>query len=88
MLRYLLKIYCYNNNEMYYRNNLVVEKIFDIVDTVRRKCGGEKFYLLPYDKKSTTYSLMNIQFGEGSRIFSAYSKAKREEGYPLLCSHD
>ncbi|MHB8127334.1 MAG: hypothetical protein ACYDEJ_17265 [Desulfitobacteriaceae bacterium] len=88
MLGYLLKIYCYNNNDIYYRNNSVVENTFGIVDTVRRKCGGEKFYLLPHDKKSITYSLMKIQFGKVPHIFGAYSKAQREEGHWLMCSHD
>lgn len=88
MLGYLLKIYCYDNNDMYYRNNSVVENTFGIVDTVRRKCGGEKFYLLPHDKESTTYSLMKIQFGKVHHIFDAYSNAQREEGYVLLCKHD
>lgn len=65
----------------------MVKNTFGIVDTVRRKCGGEKFYLLPNNKESTTYSLMKTQFGKVSHIFDAYNKTQREDGYGLLCSH-
>jgi hypothetical protein len=43
---------------MYYKDNILVENSFNIVDTVRRKCGGEKFYLLPYNINDTATQLL------------------------------
>ena len=88
ILRYLLKIYCYNNNDMYFRDNLVVQNAFGIVDTVRRKIGGEKFYLLPYDKNSTIDNLMRLQFGNVLHVYNYYYDTERVDGCKLLCSHD
>lgn len=88
MLGYLLKIYCYNYNDMYCRENDIVKNTFGIVDTVRRKMGGEKFYLLPYDKHSSIKKLINLQFGNVPRIYKAYIETSREESHGILCSHD
>ncbi|SHJ12042.1 hypothetical protein [Propionispora hippei] len=88
MLGYLLKIHCYNYNDMYCQEHNIVENTFGIVDTVRRKMGGEKFYLLPYDKKISIKKLINLQFGNVPRIYKAYIETNRKEGYGILCSHD
>lgn len=88
MLEYLLKIYCYDNSDMYCKDNIVVQNTFGIVDTVRRKCGGEKYYLIPYNKNSTADNLMKIQFGT-THIFDYYCNSIRKDGgEKILCSHD
>lgn len=88
MLGYLLKIYCYDSGDMYCRENDIVKNTFDIVDTVRRKMGGEKFYLLPYDKKNSIKKLIELQFGNVPRIYKAYIETNRTECNGILCSHD
>nr|WP_312216881.1 hypothetical protein [Clostridioides sp.] len=88
ILAYLLKMYCLDKNNMYYKDNILVEKSFDIVDTVRRKCGGEKFYLLPYNISDTATQLLELQFGKVKHIFDAYKKTQRNEGYKIIASHE
>lgn len=88
ILSYLLKMYCWNIDDMYYRNNIVVEKAFDIVDTVRQKCGGEKFYLLPYNITDTATQMVELQFGKVKRIVDAYKNIQRKEKYKILASHE
>ncbi len=88
MLGYLLKTYFYNNNDMYCREHVIVKSTFGIVDTVRRKIGGEKFYLLPHDIKPSINELINIQFGNVPRIYKAYTDTSREYDLNILCSHD
>lgn len=88
LLAYLLKMYCFNKDDMYYEDNTLVEKSFPIVDTVRRKCGGERFYLLPYDINDTATQLIKLQFGEVKRIFDAYKHAQRNKGYNIIASHE
>ncbi len=88
LLAYLLKIYCYDKNDMYCEDNIIVENAFGIVDTVRRKCGGKKYYLMPYHINETATKLMNLQFGNVPHIFEVYLNATRTEGYNILASHD
>ena len=88
MLNYLLKIYCYDAGDMYCRENNIVKNTFNIVDTVRRKIGGEKFYLLPYDKNESIKKLMELQFGNVPRIYKEYIETDRTNDNVILCSHD
>lgn len=88
LLGYISKIFCYDNGDMYYRENIVVQRAFDIVDTVRQKCGGEKFYLLPYERCSSIDSLIKLQFGAVPHIYNTYCNEKRQPGYKLICSHN
>lgn len=88
ILSYLWKIYCFNENDMYYKNNIVVENSFDIVDTVRQKCGGERFYLLPYNINNISTQMMELQFGKVSHIIDAYKNSQRKEGYNIIISHE
>lgn len=88
ILAYLLKIYCFDKNDMYYKNNIVVENSFGIVDTVRRKCGGEKFYLMPYNINKMTTQMIELQFGQVNHIMEAYRNASRENGNRIIVSHE
>lgn len=88
LLAYLAKMYCLNVSDMYLKNNIVVENAFNIVDTVRRKCGGEKFYLLPYNINNTATQMIELQFGEVNRIVDAYKRTQRTEGHRIIVSHD
>lgn len=73
---------------MYYKNNIAVEKSFDIVDTVRRKCGGERYYLLPFNINNSTTQMIELQFGNVPRIVDAYKNAQRKDGVGILISHE
>ena len=88
ILAYLLKIYCFDKNDMYYKNNIEVENSFGIVDTVRRKCGGEKFYLMPYNINKMTTQMIELQFGQVNHIMEAYRNAPRENGNRIIVSHE
>lgn len=88
ILKYLLKIYCYDNSDMYYEDNLVVQNAFGIIDTVRRKLGGEKFYSLPYNRNEEIDNLVNIQFGQVDHIYESYCKLERKKEQVLLFPHD
>lgn len=88
ILAYLWKVYCFNKDDMYYKNNIVVENAFHIVDTVRRKCGGEKFYLLPYNINEMATKMIELQFENVNRIVEAYKNEPRKEGYKIIVSHE
>lgn len=88
ILAFLRKIYCFNECDMYYKNNIVVEKAFDIIDVVRKKCGGEKFYLMPSYINETATRMIELQFGEVRRIVKAYKETQRKEGYRIIVSHE
>lgn len=80
ILLYLLKMYLYDSESAEYNDKYsIVENSFAIVDTVRRKCGGEKYYLLPFDIKDEIKILMGQQFGNVKHIFDVYVNKKREE---------
>lgn len=79
ILLYLMKIYLYDSESSEYNNDDLVKNSFAIVDTVRRKCGGEKYYLLPFDIKDKIKILMKQQFGNVNHIFDVYINKKREE---------
>lgn len=87
MLAYLRKIHCFNPLDMYYESNLVVENTFDIVDTVRQKCGGERFYLIPHNITDMATQMMYLQFGSVKHIMEAYTDTKRVEGHRIIVSH-
>ncbi len=87
LLGFLQKIYCYDNDSMYYNNNDIVTNSFNIVDGIRQKCGGERFYLMPYDRNEDSDRLIKQQFGNVSHIYNSYCTAKRENNYLLLVSH-
>lgn len=88
MLAYLVKMFCLNKEDMSYQDNPVVENAFDIVDTVRRKCGGERFYLLPYGINKTASHLLTLQFGNVRRIIDAYRAAPRTPNHSIIVSHE
>lgn len=88
ILAYLLKIYCVDENDMCYKNNMVVEKSFHIVDTIRRKCGGERYYLLPYNINNTITKMVELQFGKVDYIMEVYKKTKRKEGQFVIVRHN
>ncbi len=76
MLGYLFKLTLYENDELYIREHFLVKRVFGIVDTIRRKCGGEKYYLLPEDKSTTTNELFARQFSGCGWIMDAYNNVK------------
>ncbi|MBB6218893.1 hypothetical protein HNQ80_005068 [Anaerosolibacter carboniphilus] len=88
LLGFLQKICCYDNKNMFYHDNEVVAISFHIVDSTRQKCGGERFYLMPYDRATSIDSLIKLQFGDAPHIYNFYCNAKREHNYKLLCSHN
>ena len=88
ILLYLQKMCCWDQNDMYYRKNIVVEKAFDIVDTVRQKCGGERFYLLPYNITDTASKMVELQFGTVKRIVDGYKNTQRKDKQLILVSHE
>ena len=73
---------------MYCKNNIVVENSFGIVDTVRRKCGGEKFYLMPYNINKMTTQMIELQFGQVNHIMEAYRNTPRENEKRIIVSHE
>ena len=80
ILLYLSKMYLYDLESAEYNDKYsIVENSFAIVDTVRRKCGGEKYYLLPFDTNDEIKILMEQQFGNVKHIFDVYVNKKREE---------
>lgn len=87
MLKYLLKIYCYDPSDMYCHDNDIVKHAFEIVDTVRRKCQGKKFYLLP-KRNPTTDRLFQKQFGNARHILDSYKKGSQEKRKMTFVSHD
>ncbi|MDO5296391.1 MAG: hypothetical protein Q4F00_07145 [bacterium] len=87
ILKYLLKTYCYNPLDMYCSDNDVVKNAFNIVDTVRRKCNGKKYYLIPKNN-STTDRLFQTQFGNVRHIIDAYKRTKKELKGVSFVSHD
>lgn len=87
ILAYLRKIQCYSPMDMYYKSNIVVENAFNIVDTVRQKCGGERFYLVPHNITDTATKMINLHFGSVKHIMEAYTATKRVEGYRIIVSH-
>lgn len=88
ILAYLCKMCCLDKDTMYYGNNILVKESFNIVDTVRRKCGGERFYLIPYNINETSTRLFDLQFSKVKRIFDAYKSVKRNESSYILVSHE
>lgn len=88
ILGYLFKICCYDNENMHYKDNEVVRNAFHIVDVVRQKCGGEKFYLMPYSINSTATKLINLQFGSVPHIINEYKNADRIDSNAILVSHN
>lgn len=88
ILDYLRKIYCFNEQDMYYENNIIVENAFNIVDVIRQKCGGEKFYLMPSYINETATHMIELQFGEVKRILKAYKETPRKEGCKIIVSHE
>lgn len=88
ILKYLYKMSCYDTKDMYYENNYLVTKAFDIIDTVRRECGGERFYLIPYDINETATKVFNLQFSNASHILNAYKNVQRTKGYKIIVSHE
>lgn len=65
-----------------------MENSFDIIDTVRRKCGGERFYLLPYKINNIAIKMIELQFGKVNHIVKAYKETLRKEGYRIIVSHE
>lgn len=88
ILEYLWEMYCFNKDDMYYKNNIVIENSFGIVEIVRRKCGGEKFYLLPYSVNKMATQMIELQFEKVNRIVESYKNALREEEDKIIVSHE
>lgn len=88
MLSYLFKLNLYDKDELYITNHIIVKEVFNIVDTIRSKCGGEKYYLIPEDKSVTTKELFTKQFGGCGWIIDLYSKLKHEKGCLFFAPHD
>lgn len=88
ILKYLLKIYCYDPSDMYCHDNEVVKNAFGIVDTVRRKCYGRRYYLMP-ERNPTSIRLFQSQFGGVRWIINAFEEVDRtNKDFVLLASHD
>ncbi|MFP3156523.1 hypothetical protein LQZ18_19305 [Lachnospiraceae bacterium ZAX-1] len=88
LLGYLLKLFLYEKDTMYVKQHIVVENAFHIVDVIRQKCGGEKFYLLPYCINNAHTNLIKLQFGNVPHIFNAYTQTQRDKDIKILCSHN
>lgn len=86
LLGYLSKVCCYDNEDMYYDDNILVQNAFNIVDIMRQKCGGKKYYILPHDKATSIDKLMKIQFGT-THIYDEYCNNNNIQEM-ILCSHD
>ena len=71
---------------MYIRNNSISESATDIVDTVRRKCCGKKYYHVPR-KNIISEKLFNAQFGKCDWIIKGMDLEIPSDKY-LLVSHD
>lgn len=87
MLKYLLKIFCYEQEDMYCHDNELAKQVFAIVDTVRRKCHGERYYLLP-KRNPTTDRLFQKQFGSSGYIVDEYKRANQKEGIMTYVIHN
>lgn len=81
-------MFLFDKNKIAYVENTVTENAFDIVDTVRRKCGGERFYQLPYTKTKTVTELIKLQFGKVPNIMSVYNGIRPPDAKGLMVSHD
>ena len=88
ILAYLRKMCCFDSTDMFCQDNIIVEKSFDIIDTVRRKCGGEKFYMMPYNINATATQMVELQFGGVRHIMEAYRNTPRTVGYRIIVSHE
>ena len=88
IMQYLWKMFLFDKNKIAYVENTVTENAFDIVDTVRRKCGGERFYQLPYTKTKTVTELIKLQFGKVPNIMSVYNGIRPPDAKGLMVSHD
>jgi len=86
ILRYLLKIYCYEKSDMYLHENSVVENVFNIVDTIRRECCGKKYYLVPR-RNAISEKLFKAQFGKSDWIVNTLY-IRCQDGQYVLASHD
>lgn len=88
IMQYLWRMFLFDKNKIAYVENTVTENAFDIVDTVRRKCGGERFYQLPYTKTKTANELIKLQFGKIPNIMNAYNGTRPPDAKSLMVSHD
>ncbi len=62
-----------------YSNKKKQPLLFAIFWKNKRKCGGEKYYVLPFDTNDEIKILMEQQFGNVKHIFDVYVNKKREE---------
>lgn len=88
ILAYLWKMFCFDYDDMYCKDNRLVNVSFEIVDTVRRKCGGEKFYLVPYNVNVTATQMIELQFGNVKHIVDAYKTTPRKEKRQIIVCHE
>lgn len=86
LMAYLQKIHCYNNEDMFCEINDIVSNAFNIVDTVRRNCGGERYYSLPNKHSIVVDELIKKQFGN-THIYADYMNIDIEDNQTLLCRH-
>lgn len=64
LLLYLHKLYCFYTEDLYCKSNIILDNAFDIVDTVRRKCGGQRSHYLPHIKNNSLNPLLATQFSD------------------------
>lgn len=86
ILGYLSKIYLYHNDTMEYNNHSIIELTFNVVDGLRQKCGGERYYLVPYERNKTSDYLIGLQFGS-TQIYNLYTYGERVHNSILLAKH-
>ena len=88
IIGYLLKIFCYDSDSMFTEANYVSGNAFHIVDQVRQKMGGERFYQIPSEITDTFTKLLELQFHGIYWILEPYKIAKRVPGSITLVPND
>lgn len=71
---YLYKIYLVDYDTMFIKEHFILDESFNIIDTIRRKLGGEKYYALPKNNNATARKMIYFQFKKDSYIAKIYDE--------------
>ncbi|EFE86882.1 hypothetical protein [Fusobacterium periodonticum] len=89
IILYLEKISFYNKEEIFCHENIVVKEVFSIIDNIRVKCGGERFYIIPQIKAKDIDEIFKKQFYK-THVYDCFLENKNyneKEGI-CLCWHN
>ena len=89
IILYLEKISFYNKEEIFCHENIVVKEVFNIIDNIRVKCGGERFYIIPQIKARDIDEIFKKQFYK-THVYDCFLENKNyneKEGI-CLCWHN